>query len=541
MTPLFAAVTAMVVSLTLIPLMIRLAPRLHLLDQPNARKVHVEPIPRVGGWGISVGALAAILLWSPLDSLSGAFVFGSLVLTIGGAADDMRELPGNLKLLIQFLAVVPVVLFTGLAVDVVPFVSDIHLPHALAVIVTVAGLTVCINATNTSDGLDGLAAGATLLSLFGLLYVAYTSGADQIMLMTAAALGGLVGFLRYNTHPAKIFMGDLGSQFLGFSVGFLGIALLHSDPDAFSPYALLLVLGLPIADIAVVAIQRLIARTSLFRADKSHIHHRFLDLGLSHAQSVVVFYTLQGSFVFFGVALRESDPWAILLVYAIHIAGIYGLLFFAERSIGTIKVPAPDDTVATTTSVLPQKAVLSVPRVTLEILVPLVLIAGAVLATRIPVDFGILGALLLLVLVARLFSPRLQGTSATRIVVFLLATAVVYLFTNYRPFDSTLAWLTEVLLIVTMAIMAFIAVKFSPKRRKEEFRTNATDHLVAVFAILAIIALRTIPSMFNPYFLFYLPVVLYSCELLVIERRQRTNWLPPATLVAAAILAIRGL
>jgi hypothetical protein len=125
--------------------------------------------------------------------------------------------------------------------------------------------------------------------------------------------------------------------------------------------------------------------------------------------------------------------------------------------------------------------------------------------------------------------------------VFLAASAVLYLYTDNRPYVSTLSWSTEFIVIAVLAIMAFIAVKFSPKRRKEEFRTTAMDYLVVVFAILAIVALRTIPSAFNPTFLIYLPVILYACELLMIERRQRRNWLPPAAMAAAAVLAVRGL
>src|SRR6056297_3506135 len=120
MDPLFAAGTALIISLALIPLMIRLAPRLGRLDEPNARKVHSTPVARVGGWGIAGGAIVAVLLWQPISTISMAFLYGGLFLLAAGAVDDARELRGRTKLILQFLAVIPVVLYAGLIIETVP-------------------------------------------------------------------------------------------------------------------------------------------------------------------------------------------------------------------------------------------------------------------------------------------------------------------------------------------------------------------------------------------------------------------------------------
>lgn len=539
---LFTAATALAISLAIIPLMIRLAPRLRLLDQPNARKVHSNPTPRVGGWGIAAGTLGAIMLWLPTYNLPLSFLLGGTVLFIAGSADDMFDLPGRLKLVLQFIAVVPVVISSGLVVDVLPLVQSIELPYAVAMPIGVAALVACINATNTSDGLDGLAAGSTLLSLFGLLYLAHVAEASQVLLVAAAALGGLVGFLRYNTYPAVIFMGDLGSQFLGFTVGFLALALLHVSAVQVSPWALLLIVGLPVADIVVVACRRLIANESVFKADKSHIHHRFLGIGFSHTQSVVAFYTAQCSFVFFGVSMHLSETWQIMLVYGIHLVCIYGFLYFAEalnlsrtvwnKRISSKPIGSHNES---------RLALLWGPRLFLETIVPLALVTCSIVTTKVTVDFGVLGAILLLLMIVRFFVAKMQSTDATRVPVFIAATAIVYLYTNNRPFSTDLAWLLESTVITLLAVSAFIAVRFSPKRRKEEFRATSMDYLIALFAVLTVVALRTVPSAFNPYFLVYLPVVLYACEFLLVERRQRTNWLPPAVAIATGIIALRGL
>lgn len=531
---------AIIMSVAIIPLMIRLAPRLRLLDHPNARKVHERPIPRVGGWGITIGALAAVLLSAPVGPLATGFLIGGAILLIAGAADDMFDLPGKLKLCLQIAAAVPVVLVAGLALKDMPLSNGLALPFAIGMPASALAIIVCINATNTSDGLDGLAAGATLLSLFGVLYMAFILQSAAVLQLTAAALGGLAGFLRFNTHPAMIFMGDLGSQFLGFTVGFLCLALLSANPNGVSPWALLLICGLPVADIVVVAVRRLIANQSLFKADKSHIHHRLLDLGFSHPESVVIFYTAQSLFVFFGVAMRTSEVWQIVLVYTVLVVLIYGFLHISEAIPNGKRPQRQLDESVSAATMESRIALLWAPRLVLETVLPVIFVAAALAASEVTWDFGLLGLAMLILLVIRFFSEALRTTSATRIPIFLLAAGVLYLYTNNRPLEGGLVWLTETTLVTVLAAMTFVAVKFSPKRRKEEFHPTSIDYLLVVFAVMAIIALRTIPAVLNPYFLIYLPVVLYASELLLIERRQRTNWLPHAATAAAAILAIRG-
>lgn len=540
MDSLLVAVTALAVSIAVIPLMIHLAPHLELLDTPNARKIHTHPIPRVGGWGICTGTIAATLMWLELDPLATSFVIGALVLLLVGALDDMHDLPAMIKLSTQFVATLPAVIYAGLLINMLPPFSVWQIPSILAVPLTSTSLVLCINATNTSDGLDGLAAGATLLSLSGILYLAYISGSGPVMILTAASLGGLLGFFRYNTYPAIIFMGDLGSQFLGFAVGFLALALLHSGSGTISPWSLLLLTGLPVADIVVVATRRLIRGQSPFRPDKTHIHHRCLELGLSHTQAVALIYTLQASFVYFGVTLHSSPAASILLVYIAHLAVIYGVLSFVERrrSLNPIQETSGG---RGTDKKLPNPALLRIPRLVLEKVVPLILVMTAALVPDIPLDFGILGAVLVIPLLLGLVRRNSRSRLLIRLPVFLAATALLYLYTSERSPLGSPYWQFEIAVMGILALLALIAVKFSPKRRKEEFRANSMDYLLTVFAILAVVALRAIPAFFNPYFLLYLPVLLYCCELLMIERRQRISWLAPAALGASAIMAVRGL
>src|SRR5262245_16098950 len=173
MVGLLALLTAVATSLAIVPLMMRIAPLLGMVDVPSARKVHQVPIPRVGGWGIVIGALAAVLLWVPLDPLVICYLFGVVVLFVFGAWDDRRELGHYPKFIGQVLAATPVVLFAGLYVQDFPFLGDDVVPPAVAMAFSVFALVGMANAVNHSDGLDGLAGGEATLSLVAIAFLAY--------------------------------------------------------------------------------------------------------------------------------------------------------------------------------------------------------------------------------------------------------------------------------------------------------------------------------------------------------------------------------
>ncbi|MCC5958837.1 MAG: undecaprenyl/decaprenyl-phosphate alpha-N-acetylglucosaminyl 1-phosphate transferase [Ectothiorhodospiraceae bacterium] len=539
MQSLFATITALAVSLALTPIMIRLAPVLRMLDQPGPRKVHMRPIPRVGGWGITLGAMTAVLLWLPVAPLPIAFVIGAAILLLGGALDDHGNLPALVKLAIQLTAATPVVIYAGFSMHTIPLFGEFALPLALALPLTVLGLAVCINSSNTSDGLDGLAAGITLLSLLGMSYLAFVFERSDVLLVSAAAIGGLAGFLRYNTHPATIFMGDAGSQFLGFAVGFLGLALVHTQGVGMSPWALLLLVGLPPADLAVVSIRRVLRGLHPFRPDKTHIHHRLLALGFTHSQSVIAIYLLQASFVFFGVALFSSEPWKVLLAYGLHLSLIYGFLTLAEqayehrmKSVQNVSEVKEERTV--------RPLLVWVPRVALEIMVPLTLVTFAALATHVPRDFGMLAAASFALLLLRMVRSGTPPSFMNRVPVFMTVAAVLYLYTDNPPFVSQVAQITEIMGMCAIGVMALVAVRYSPMRRRQEFRTSALDVLLIILVLLTFIAVRSSPLAFNPLFLLYAPILLYGSELLLVERRDRREWLLLAVTVSTVILMLRG-
>ena len=288
LTFLLPLIAGLAISMVLIPVMVRLAPRLGMIDKPDPRKVHAVPIPRVGGVGIVLGALLPIALLLPLDQSLIAYVFGALVLFGFGVLDDCRELGHYVKFIGQIIAVIAVVYFGDVYVTQLPFMGGEAISETAGRLFTVFAMVGLINAINHSDGLDGLAGGESLLSLAGIAYLSYLAGGMTVTLIALATIGGLFGFMRFNTHPARIFMGDGGSQFLGFTLGFLAVLLTQDVNPVLSPALPALLLGLPIADIIADFIQRIYHKMNWFRATRNHIHHRLLDLGFHHYESVVV-------------------------------------------------------------------------------------------------------------------------------------------------------------------------------------------------------------------------------------------------------------
>ena len=274
-----AFLLALVVTMALIPPLMRVAERLSVVDTPNERKVHTEAIPRIGGMAMVVGACIPIILWLPHDTTVMAFLSALLILLVFGAWDDSKDLDYRLKFLGQFLAVFLMVVWGKVNIAVFPFTGMDPVPAWLSIPVTVIFLVGVTNAVNLSDGLDGLAGGVTLLSLGAIALLAKLVNGDEIIITCFVVAGAIFGFLRYNTYPARIFMGDTGSQFLGFTIGVLSVMLTQQVNTALNPWLPLFLVGVPIVDTLFVMARRIREGRSPFAADKSHMHHRLLSDG----------------------------------------------------------------------------------------------------------------------------------------------------------------------------------------------------------------------------------------------------------------------
>lgn len=338
MTLFFSFIISLLITMALIPVLSRSAERLQFVDLPDGRKVHDRIIPRVGGIAMAIGVVLPIAMWlTPQREVIG-YLLGLAVIVIFGVWDDRNNLNYRIKFLGQIIAVLIVMVYGGVFINAVPYVSaDNPLPPYLSAPVTFLFLLGITNAINLSDGLDGLAGGTTLLSVGAMAMLGYTTDNLVVVLIAVAMIGSILGFLRFNTHPAQIFMGDGGSQFLGFSAGVLSVLLTKHGDSPLSAALPLLLLGLPILDTCMVMWQRIRDGRSPFQADKRHIHHKLLALGFSHHEAVLLIYVTQAALVVGAYLMRYQPDGLLLLVFAGLGLSVTG--FFYWTSVSGWRVP----------------------------------------------------------------------------------------------------------------------------------------------------------------------------------------------------------
>lgn len=333
-----AFVVACLVSGLLTPLVRRFALKHHLFDDHvAARKIHGRPIPRLGGVAIAAGFYAPLLaLLVEASSVGGyfyadmhralAFLVGGVAICALGLFDDVRGSSALKKFLAQF-AIAGGLYGFGFRMNSIalPFVGEFGL-GPLSIVFTMLWIVGVINAMNLIDGLDGLAAGVGLLGLTT-TFVLATVRSDAIMMLFTASLGGAtVGFLVYNFNPASIFMGDSGSMFLGYVLAVGSIQTSQKSSTAVAILIPVVALGLPITDTLLAVFRRAANHQPIFSADRAHIHHKLLDLGLSQKQAVLILY---GASVLLGITALlltvASGFQTALILLSMGTAGFYGI------------------------------------------------------------------------------------------------------------------------------------------------------------------------------------------------------------------------
>ena len=299
---LIAFLVSMTVVLWTIPDVKTLGLKLGIVDRPNARKIHKNPVVRVGGVSIFAGTIAALTIVSLLGGFSAlpphkvkeivVVIIGSILFFGIGFADDLFNLTPISRLLMQ-LAVATGCWYMGVRIDFVSFpVYSLIKVYWLSLPITVIWLVGMANAINWIDGVDGLAAGVSGIAAFVMLVVTLFMNQPAAALIAAALAGGALGFLRYNFNPAQIFMGDGGAYFMGFTlaaVGIVGLVKTTAITAVVLPY---LILAVPIIDMSAVIFSRIWKGKSPFIADKSHLHHWLLKSEISQRQTVLFIYSL---------------------------------------------------------------------------------------------------------------------------------------------------------------------------------------------------------------------------------------------------------
>jgi len=541
MNPFFQLTLAVAVSMLVIPLVRRLAPRLGLLDMPDPRKVHAVPIPRVGGWGITLGTLLPLILVLKLDPVVQSFLIGCAVLFAFGIWDDARSIGHWPKFVGQLAAVAVVVYYGDLWVSHVPFI-DGTLPADIGKPFTMFALIGVINAINHSDGLDGLAGGESVLSLTALAILGYMSGSALVMSISLATIGGIFGFLRYNSHPAYVFMGDCGSQVLGFTLGFLVVYLTQVANTAVSAALPLLILGLPLADILSVLYQRIRSGMNWFKATRNHVHHRLLQLGFDHSESVVIIYLVQATFVVSAVLARYESDGTVTLVYLAGITALFAALAAAERRQWRLPRGGAQFRVTRAIDVLKQsKVIVKGSLLVISVLTPTVMLISALLVTRVPSDFAAAAAVLAILPATQLLWPQPMRPVLLRLAIYATAIFPAYLLIS-RPDvipHSAQFLITAVIVVLALAIVVY--VRFSAEQR---FGTTPTDYLIVCGVVaLTVFGSIEVNSREVVEAVLLATVLSYACEIIVGTAPQSTGRrvLQLSTVGTLLIITLRGL
>lgn len=537
MAALLLPAVSILISVAVIPIMMRYAESLGMVDMPDPRKVHLIAVPRVGGWGMIIGTFMAVVVFLPIDPAVATYLFGTLVLLGFGAKDDQADIGHYPKFIGQLLAVLPVVLIGDVQVERLPFI-EAPLPAFVAIPFTTFAMVGTINALNHSDGLDGLAGGESLLSLSALALIAFAVDVPTVGYIALATVGGTIGFLRFNTHPARVFMGDSGSQFLGFTLAFLVLLLLQRAEDL-SPALPALLLGLPLIDILAVLAQRIYHGLNWFEATRNHIHHRLLDLGFDHYESVVLIYGIQAFFVVSAIFLQTGDDTVILALYLGTCALIFVALVRGEAKGWRLREDADDSGTESVVSSLTHSWLLTrVPLIVVSIGVPMWVLGSCAMIGSVPKDYGWTALALLVVMMIEMLRGRADA-SVGRIVIYSAALFVVFLgIATVEERGGTISTL-ELIFVAILAVAVGLGVRFS---NSTVFGTTPLDYLVLFTVVLvALFPLKSNHTELLSWLVIEGFVVLYGCELLMNKTNGKRTALNLAALGALSVLSVRGI
>jgi len=318
-----ALVVALIVSFLMTPVVKSFAYKVGAIDVPrDARRMHKVPIPRLGGLAIFIGFMISVFLFVNIrgDRAMQSILMGAVVIVVLGVLDDIMALPAMLKFVVQ-IAAACIPALNGVVIQAISnpniFSDNLYwVLDGLSIPITVLWIVGITNAVNLIDGLDGLANGVSAISATTVLVISLMASELHVALVMAALVGACVGFMPYNTNPAKMFMGDTGAMFLGYILATMSIQGLFKFYAVISFVVPFLILGLPIFDTAFAFIRRIAHGQSPMHADRSHIHHRLIDMGLNQKQAVATLYVISAILGLSAVVLTTGGEQKAMLLFA---------------------------------------------------------------------------------------------------------------------------------------------------------------------------------------------------------------------------------
>jgi UDP-GlcNAc:undecaprenyl-phosphate/decaprenyl-phosphate GlcNAc-1-phosphate transferase len=540
-TAFFAFIVAMFIAMVLIPPLMRSAQRFALVDLPSERKLHEAPTPRIGGLAMVAGTVTPILLWvEPSRSVLG-LLYGVAVLLIFGLWDDRSPLDYRLKFTGQIIAVSVAVFYGDIVIRFAPFAGIDPIAESISIPLTIFALLGVTNAINLSDGLDGLAGGTTLLSVGTLSLMAYLAGDATLFLVSMAVMGAIIGFLRYNTFPAQVFMGDAGSQFLGFSAGVLVILLTQQSSVVLSPSMPLLLLGLPLIDTFLVIGQRVFEGRSPFKPDRNHVHHKLLQLGFDHYESVIMIYALQAALVTTAFLCRYQSDLLNMSVFSAVLFGLAGLFVVATRRNWHVGQREGDTPSAVTRFArrLKRRAVLTrIPMLFAAFSMPLFSTYAIMNLDVIPADGRFTSIVLwCATMVAFVLRGRAPEFSLPeRLILYVAITTIVFYWCSTKN-PGAVSGMAENLYFIVLGAGIIVAYRFGYNR---SFIVTPTDFLIILIALLVPTIMGSLlPQTYIGEVAIKTLVMFYAVELVLAEVQARVWHVRAAVCFVLTLLAGR--
>ncbi|WP_277251467.1 glycosyltransferase family 4 protein [Peptoniphilus vaginalis] len=291
---------AFILTFIQMPFTIKFAKKKGFLDVPkDERRVHKKPIPVGGGIAMVISVSILMVYYLPINKNLMMTLIASLIIAISGLYDDKEGLSPKLKFLFQILAAV-ILILGGMKIEFFTNPFDSHdallILNILSIPVTIFWVCGITNTINLIDGLDGLASGVSMICAISMFFITYKMGRYDVSLVCVLVAGACLGFLPFNFNPAKIFMGDTGALYLGFMLSYISISGFLKQAAILMIFVPVLILGVPVFDTAFAMVRRKLSGKSMVEADKGHLHHRLLRMGLNQRQTVVILYSISAIF-----------------------------------------------------------------------------------------------------------------------------------------------------------------------------------------------------------------------------------------------------
>lgn len=531
-------------TIALIPIFIRVADRFQIMDVPDVRKVHTTPIPRCGGLAMALGTCVSIAIWQNVGQLIGAYLAGVGVLVAIGILDDRNGLNYRNKFAGQILAAAIIVHFGGIRIlslgGLLP--DGFYLPNWASGLLTVVVIVGVTNAINLSDGLDGLAGGLCLMSLCCIGYLAHLVENAMVVLLAISISGAIFGFLRFNTFPATLFMGDTGSMFLGFSVATLCLVITQGSTPL-SPLLPLVVVGFPVMDTTAVICERIIDGRSPFVADRNHFHHKLLRMGFYHSESVLVIYGIQGLLIILAVVFRFYEDGFLLSVYLIIFSIVLGVFFGVGRKNWQLKrSDFLDRKIKGRLKSLKDRGVfIKIAFWPLEKGLPLLLLFGGIVPAAISPVLTILSAVLLGILLITWIFIKNWLPAALSLTLYLFIPFLVYADVEFQTSWINNNFLKMLYDIFYLGLTVFVIATLKLTHRKMGFKVTPMDFLILfIVLVFPFIAGTYFKDKVMADFAAKTLLLYFSYEVLIGELRGKSGRLAVATGASLVLVIIRG-